>query len=328
MKDASNWASLLRMILYDVIGFFIPGCGLLAVLYVNLSHLGLVSKVAALPKLETYQIIAIVIASYILGHILQGLTYMHMLCFEWVGLGLLGSNALGSTEPPLELGSETNMAGRVAAYRFGADPFFSAAKTLIDSTLKLDASALKSYRTLEGVAFSAAGARAEVVLPFRFSADLEGAIATLSVIQLFFFVPAIWAGLPISQWWWLIPSSIGFWFLALGIVVLRAPHFSAVDINGTKTNKTWDTRRMFALLPFISVFLLSILVRVVSKNVPPFWWGVPMLVVVWLAMLYRAFFYYDLGGRLIIYLAVAEISRLREAGSSPRKGLPNENGPF
>jgi len=244
MKDAGNWVSLLRMIMYHVIGLFIPGCGLLAVLYLNLSHLGFVSKVAALPKLETSQIIAIVIASYILGNILQGLTYMHMLCFEWVGLRLLGSNELASTEPQLELGSETSMSARVAAYRFGADPFFSVAKTLICSTLKVEPSEVKSYRTLEGLAFAAAGPRAEVVLPFRFSADLEGAIATVAVIQLLFFVPAIWAGLPISQWWWLIPSSITFLFLLFGIVILRAPHSNASGSNRPKTNNTWDTRRM------------------------------------------------------------------------------------
>jgi len=301
VKNGTGWTGLVRLLMYDLVGFFIPGVAFAAVIAVNLRLFNV--PLNAPSKVETIYILLAVIVSYILGRVLQGLTYIHMLLFEWVGIGLLGRTGPDTTPRSTSGSTEVTIANRVAKARFEDDPFFELAKSEIAEAYRVDTQALTD-RTLENLAFSIAEKSAETALTFRFSADFEGGIATLAVVQLVLLGALAIHLHGFRTAWSLIPGIVAFWF-AYGVGRVLVPeHRARFTCSGT-----WDWVRIRSLLPFATVFLAWILAVSCSGLRPPFWWAFPIVLLIWLTQLCRAFFYYDIGGRLVIYKAFSTIRR-------------------
>jgi hypothetical protein len=285
MKSASDFVALLRLIMYDVLGLVIPGAVFLFLIReYSTQNTAAYAFVSQLGIQTTQQIVITLLVAYLLGYLLQAISYRIAIAFRAFGQRLLGRTASPAPNPGVGI-SNSNLLTRDS---FGATKFYDMAKLRIASSVGIvDAESL-SYGDVQNLAFSLAPDEAELARLFRFRSDLCGAIATLVLLHFIglfflFFILALRRDLHLL--WCFVPGTIIAWMFSLG----KWP--------GSK-----HANRFRWFIPSFAALVLGALVFL-RIPVPQILWTVPLLAPVWFFFLYRSTFYGDIGGRTIFYMA-------------------------
>jgi hypothetical protein len=284
MKSASDFVALLRLILYDILGLVIPGAVFLFLIIEYSAQSKAASELTMQLRTHTEQeILVTLLVAYLLGYLLQAISYRVFLFFMPFGQKLLRKPTVATSE----VGAGVSAANMLTRNYFVETEFFKIAKRQIAETVGVSDSAKLTYGDVMNLAFSLARDEADQARQFRFRSDLCGAVATLVLLHfigLFFFL-----GLH-KDWraiWCLVPAIILLWMYSLGV----------------RTQGKYADQFRWLIPTLIALGLGALLLFGVAM--PQVIWSVPLLVPVWFFFLYRSFFYGDIGGRIIFYMALA-----------------------
>jgi hypothetical protein len=297
LKEASDWVALIRLVMYDIIGLLVPGLVLLYLIaWISGETLptefpawggGTTSAVA--------QAVANLVAAYVLGYLLQSISYVHLGFLEPLGLFLLGKKEQQTKRGDVAVSAATTLARRY----FEDTSFYKVAKEQIARAAGINDFEKLTYSDIENLAFSIAPDETDKARHFRFRGDLCGALSTLA---LFGFLGAVVVALKFPDifdvFWPLVWCGVG-WIMLLGFV-LGYPR------NWRETRKGQVARVTLLLALFSS--LVGIVWWASGKS--PSTWVVPALFGAWFFFLHRSYFYKDIGSRVVFYIGVAEVMRL------------------
>ena len=301
----SDIVGLIRLIMYDILGLICPGAVLLFMLVRYYDMLVPAGKLSNYLRLDsTVHISIVVFIAYIMGYFLQSITYVHVRLFDSFGKRLLGKPiGLPNLGDP-----GVSAAGKFTSSYFAESDFYKHAKDQLAKFVGFDPEKLK-YADASSLAFSLAGKEADTARDFRFRADLCGALATLALVNSLVFVPVVAISAPGSSWkWYLTPAII---LMALFAILWVCNVKKPTDALASRREKYWGLGVLV-----IGVLLTGCLRLVFGRSAPAYWLFGPMFLVVWAFLLFRQFFYSDIGGRIIFHIALARISHPHESKHS------------
>jgi hypothetical protein len=291
MKSASDFVALLRLILYDILGLVIPGAVFLFLITEYSKQNQVAYTFAARLGTQTNQQIVVTgLIAYLLGYLLQAISYRTFAFFKRFGQALLRKTVVPSSNP----GMGISAANILTRDYFEQTEFFKTARRKIASTVGILDPEELSYGDVANLAFSLAPDEADQARHFRFRSDLCGAVATLVLLHFIGLVFLLGLRRDVRSLWCLVPAAALFWMFSLG-------KWPSADYASTFR---WLIPVLLALA--LGTLLLS------GIPIPHVIWTIPALIPVWFFFLFRSFFYGDIGGRVIFYMALVACSTPRQ----------------
>lgn len=316
---ASDIVGLLRLIMYDVIGLIFPGAIFLFMIIRYEGMLASSSELGDMLKMDTTIHVSVVIfIAYIMGYLLQSITYVHFRLFDALGKRLLRKPRFD----PRESDPGVSAADKFASSYFAESDFYRQAKAKIANVVGIDESTLE-YADVSSLAFSLAGKEADRARDFRFKADLCGALSTLALINALVFIPFLALSTPGSSWeWYLAPGAIvAALFLIQHACELRVPE-KGVAGNRESWHRgvaRWIDGHWLLVISTIGLLLTEAVPRLLgSAGTAPYWLMIPASLIVWVLLLFRQCFYSDIGAKIIFHIAIARIANRSTKASSLR----------
>lgn len=293
MKEISSLADLLKVILYDILGLLIPGLLFFALILLLIGYWNdsqqtfkLIQKV---PDAKNVAFYGILVAAYALGYVLQSISFFHSRLLDDFGAQLLRLPRLETDSSS----SGTSSSTRFVEKYYSLTSFFKDARKIIGQKAGFTDPAALRFADVSSLAFSFAGEEADVARQFRFRADFCGAISTMSLLVALGITPVLILKGSYQWYWCMLPALLALWIGALGV---------------RPRCRFLTGRRYFFLPPMVllgGLFFLAYCTRQGSDIV----WIIPALVVVWFFMLWRHYFYLQLGGTVHFSMAVAAIAQ-------------------
>lgn len=311
MKEVSNFTELVRTILYDVVGLLIPGLFFLALLLVLVScwkgnpPFQLIEKAANQSKITLE---AGLLAAYGLGYFIESLWVLHSSFL----LGL-GQRLLGRQEPkkwPSIFGG-ANVATQLAKEGYESMPFYMHVRHMLGERAGFPNPDELGFTDVGSLSHSFAGAEADLARQFRFRGDLCGTISTMSLLVAVGMIPVLVLTNYYPWYWCLLPALLLLWIVVLGLPLFLEFKHCSENVLGT-------LRRV--VLPLTLVAVMAFLACITNRPWPVLW-AFPTFIAVWFMMLWRAYFYLNLGGRVHFGIALAVIvgQTMQDASSTISK---------
>jgi hypothetical protein len=326
MREISNFTELVRTIFYDVVGLLIPGLFFLTLLLLLVGYCSKAEApfelIKAMPWQPKATLGAALVVAYVLGHLIESVWFMHSyLLLE------LGRRLLGRPEPEEwpekwpSIFQRGNVATPLAREGFEKRLFYLHAREVIGRRAGFVKPDDLDFPDVGSLAHSFAGAQADLARQFRYRGDLCGAISTMALLAALGLGPLLVLRGRYPWYWCLVPALLALW-----VVVLALPTFpklfsrdSQLPPQPNANKKTAPDvvaragrgRRALVLARRVVLPLILMAVPVFLAWRTHGWlfvWALPSLLMVWLFMLWRAYFYLNLGGRVHFGIALAAIT--------------------
>jgi hypothetical protein len=305
MKEISGLTDLLKVILYDILGLIIPGIFLFILLLLLISYcqnpvqpFGIILQAAHANGITLY---VMIFTAYILGYFLQSVSFLHSKKLDG-----LGAQLLGLSDPAVDVqATGTSPSTRFVEEHYTKKPFYAVARAIIAQKAGLKEPTGLGFSDVSSLAFSFAREEADVVRQFRFRADFCGAISTLALLAALVLIPALVLQGNYRWYWCTVPVLLAIWV-------------SALSISSRRRFLKFLTHRTSSLLPPLIILIGLVSLKYETGQGRFIVWMVPALVLVWFFMLWRHYFYLQLGGTVHFSIAVAAIAREDGVKSAPK----------
>jgi len=304
--------------------------------------------IEAVPWQPKVTLAAALVAAYVLGYLIDSLWFVHGWFLLELGRRLLGREREGRPEErpaPFHQGTaatplagkaereqrprewpspfhEGTVASPLARECFENTRFFSHVRDVLGGRARfVDPKELR-FSDVSSLALSFAGAEADLARQFRYRADLCGAVSTMALLAALGLVPLLVLKDCYPWYWCSAPALLALWIAFLAVPTVPKP-FSGdsqpplqPNVDG-KTAAGAEARagQRKSVLILVRRVLLPLILAAVPLLLA--WrkhggWSVvcalPALSIVWMFMLWRAYFYLNLGGRVHFGIALAVIA--------------------
>lgn len=301
MKDISNLTELIRTLLYDVVGLLIPGVFLLTLLLLLAGYwvdpAAPCELIRAVPRQPKTTLGAALLLAYGLGYLIESVWVMHSSLLLGLGHRLIHKEKMIDPHAdrwPRIFGA-ANVATSLARVSLEDRPFYRHTRQIIGARAKFENPEELTFTNVSALAHSFAGPQADLARQFRYKGDLCGAISTMSLLAALGIVPLLVLKGRYPWYWCSVPTLLLLWIAFLGLPLFLKP---------VGFQKKMVLRARY-VLPFILVAVMLFLASSMHH------WNVvltlPMLVAAWFFMLWRAYFYLNLGGTIHFGIALSAI---------------------
>jgi|GEM_PF-4926201 len=305
MKELAGLTSLIKLILYDILGFLAPGifCFSLCLFVIGdwlnpNSPFDLINKLLGSDRIYLYLALFI---SYSLGYLLQSIAIRITELFTELGYVLINRVPADKEKEHVLDGASavTAFVERLYSHKY----VYSEAKRIIAKECQIADPSELSFSDVSRLALGIAGDEADLADQFRFRADFCSAMATLSLITAIL-LPLLLIYKNGLNWLWIFAPLA---FCISAFIYHKYPKMVTVSFKRIA-------------VPVAILLLLTVLNTCTNQGISLSLVLFTFLVI-WFFLLWRCYFYMYLGGSVIFTIATVVIAKQKNAATDKKASV-------